>query len=292
MKGALRGGLSAAMTGEAFWSHDMGGFVGQKPSNELYIRWAQFGLLSPVSRFHGTTPREPWHYSSEAVEVVRRYAGLRYALIPYLLAAAQESVETGLPILRPMALEFPDEPLVDQLDDQYLLGPDLLVAPVFKEGARSRFVYFPKGRWWPFEKPGRVIVGPGFHKVAALLARIPLFARPGAVIPRYVQAPPHLKDPAPHEWLLDIYPGEAERRLRIPETGFTAEIAYRFQAGAGRLHVTPAPVNLTIRLMHRQPETIQVNGADATWQASDGYVYLMLNADRGVELTYRISVSR
>jgi alpha-D-xyloside xylohydrolase len=283
MKGALRGGLSAALAGEAFWSHDIGGFVGQKPSNELYIRWAQFGFLSPLSRFHGTTPREPWRYSPEAVEVIRYYSNLRYRLIPYLLAAAQESVETGLPLLRPMALEFPDEPMIDQVDDQYLLGPDLLVAPVFKEGARERVVYFPVGEWRPLEGPGGPVSGPGFRKVDAELARVPLYVRAGAVIPSYVQAPPHLKGPTPRAWYLDIYPGETERRLCIPETGFTADIAYRCEAGVGHLRLSPAPLNLTIRLMDCRPETILVNGARAEWHAGDGYVFFTVNARRGVE---------
>ena len=154
MAGALRGGLSAAFTGEAFWSHDIGGFVGQKPSEELYIRWAQFGLLSPLARFHGTTPREPWHYGERALEVTRAYTRLRYSLIPYLLACAHESAASGLPLLRPMVLEFPAEPRIDAIDDQYMLGPELLVAPVFQPGARARMVYFPTGSWWPLDRPG------------------------------------------------------------------------------------------------------------------------------------------
>ena len=197
MAGALRGGLSAAMTGEAFWAHDIGGFVGPKPSNELYIRWAQFGLLSPLARFHGTTPREPWHYGPEAVEIVRYYARLRYALMPYLLAAARQSVDTGLPILRPLVLEFPGEPHIDQIDDQYLLGSDLLVAPVMAEGARERVVYLPAGKWWPLYGASRPLEGGTYHTVSAPLERVPLFAHAGAVIPRYTRAPAHLKGPAP-----------------------------------------------------------------------------------------------
>jgi len=147
MRGALRGGLSAGFGGEAFWSHDIGGFVGVKPDPELYIRWAQFGLLSPFSRFHGTTPREPWEYGGEALDIVRHYAQLRYALMPYLLASAHESTITGLPMLRHLQMEFPAEPNVDTIDDQYMLGSDLLIAPVLTPGATSRYVYFPKGRW-------------------------------------------------------------------------------------------------------------------------------------------------
>jgi alpha-D-xyloside xylohydrolase len=286
MQGALRGGLSAAMTGEAFWSHDMGGFVGEKPSNELYIRWAQFGLLSPLSRFHGTTPREPWHYSDEAVEIVRHYTRLRYTLIPYLLAVAQQAVETGLPILRPMALEFPAEPCVDRLDDQYLLGGELLVAPIFAEGARSRPVYFPMGVWHPLEQPGAPVTGPGFREVAAPLDRIPLFVRAGAVIPRYANAPLHLKGPAPREWHLDLYPGENERRLTLPETGFTCEVAHRVAGGSGQLRISPAPLDVTVRLVGGRPGAARVNREPAAFEAGNGCAWLRTDATDGVDVTY------
>jgi alpha-D-xyloside xylohydrolase len=256
MKGALRGGLSAAMTGESFWSHDMGGFVGPHPSPELYIRWAQWGLLSPLSRFHGITPREPWNFGETAVEVVRRYAQLRYMLIPYLLSVAQDSTQTGLPILRPMALEFPEEPHVDALDDQYMLGPDLLVAPVFVVGARQRKAYIPAGQWRCLENPEFAIDGPGYREVDASLERIPVFVRPGAVIPRYTQAPQQLKSPTPEEWALDIFPGVSQRKLVIPETSFRLEVAYESDGTIASLNVSPAPIRLTIRRFGEEETTL------------------------------------
>ncbi|MFN2284516.1 MAG: TIM-barrel domain-containing protein, partial [Anaerolineae bacterium] len=226
MRGALRGGLSAGFGGEAFWSHDIGGFVGPKPDPELYIRWAQFGLLSPFSRFHGTTPREPWEYGDEALDIVRHYAQLRYALMPYLLAAAQESTRTGLPMLRHMQIEFPDEPNVDTIDDQYMLGADLLIAPVLTSGATSRYIYFPAGRWWALEDVACVVEGPHFVEVAAPLERIPIFARAGAVIPRYVHEPQHLKTPVPKDMELFIYPGPSRKSLCVAENGFDIQIEY------------------------------------------------------------------
>jgi alpha-D-xyloside xylohydrolase len=286
MQGALRGGLSAAMTGEVFWSHDMGGFVGPKPSDELYIRWSQFGLLSPLSRFHGTTPREPWHYGDEAVESVRRYTCLRYTLIPYLLAAAQEAAGHGLPILRPMALEFPAEPGVDWLDDQYMLGPDLLVAPVFIAGARSRTVYFPAGVWHPLEEGGAPVSGPSFRQIEAPLGRIPLFVRAGAVIPRYADAPAHLKGPAPDEWRLDVYPGEGERSLTIPETGFICTVEHRVSGRSGRLRIGPALITMTVRLIGGKPGAARLNGEPVVLQPGDGFVWLRIDASDGVDLGY------
>lgn len=197
MRCCLHGGLSAGFTGEACWSHDIGGFVGPRPSPELYIRWAQWGLLSPFARFHGTTPREPWEYGAEALEVVRHYAHLRYTLIPYLWACAEESAASGLPIMRHMKLEFPDEPGVEHVDDQYMLGPDLLVAPVFQAGARERAVYVPPGRWTSWDAPEQVYEGPGYRHVPAPLARLPLLVRQRARIPRFREAPQHLKGALP-----------------------------------------------------------------------------------------------
>ncbi len=247
LKCTMRAGLSAGLTGEAFWSHDIGGFVGKVPEPELYIRWAQFGLLSPLSRFHGNGPREPWHYGDTAVAVVRHYARLRYALMPYLLAAAHESCTSGVPIMRHMALEFPNEPNVHTLDDQYMLGPDILVAPILVEGATERFVYLPAGRWTMLEKPGTPLEGGRFVKVAAPLERIPLFVRDGAVVPRYAEPPQHLKEPVPEQMVLDIYGGDSCRHLTVDEEQRMVEIDYARKGGQGQLEVSPASALLTLR---------------------------------------------
>jgi alpha-D-xyloside xylohydrolase len=197
MRCALRGGLSAGFGGEAFWSNDIGGFVGPKPTPELYIRWSEWGLLSPFARFHGTSPKEPWEYGPDAVRIVRHYDQLRYRLIPYFRECAEESVRTGLPILRHLSLEFPDDPTAVNVDDEFLLGPNLLVAPVLDEGRRDRPVYLPAGRWTAFEEPGRTMEGGRTYLVSAPLDRIPLFARSGAAIPRFVRAPANLKGELP-----------------------------------------------------------------------------------------------
>jgi alpha-D-xyloside xylohydrolase len=197
MRGALRGGLSAGFGAEACWSHDIGGFGGDKPSEELYIRWAQWGLLSPFARFHGTSPREPWEYGPRALEVVRHYAQLRYTLVPYLRQCAEESSRTGLPILRHLALEFPDDPAVINIDDEYLLGPAVLVAPVMEKDARERLVYLPAGEWCSFENLAERFVGGRYYRVAAPLERVPLFVRCGATVLRYAAAPMHLKGELP-----------------------------------------------------------------------------------------------
>ena len=285
MAGALRGGLSAAFTGDSFWSHDIGGFVGHKPSDELYIRWVQFGLLSPVSRYHGTTPREPWHYGEQALQIAKTYIRLRYRLIPYLLAYAQESTQTGLPLMRPLVLEFPHEPRIDAIDDQYLLGADLLAAPVMQPGLTTRAVYFPAGAWFPLDGEGEPVQGPGFHTVPAPLEYMPLYARGGALIPRYQQPPQHLKGPAPTAWTLDIYPGDSQRHLSIQEPGYTVELDYTCANHAARLSISPAPLTVLVRLVGRQPGELQVVQGQA--QAGADPVSFIIHAAQGAVIEFK-----
>jgi alpha-D-xyloside xylohydrolase len=181
MAAALRGGLSASLSGIAFWSHDIGGFRGT-PTPELYVRWAQFGLLSSHARCHGTTPREPWAFGDEATDLFREYAELRYGLLPYIYTYAEEAARTGLPVVRPLVLEYEDDPTAQQLDTQYLLGEDLLVVPVFHETGR-RSVYLPEGEWCDFWT-GERYDGGRTVQVAVELADVPLFVRAGSVLPR------------------------------------------------------------------------------------------------------------
>src|SRR5918996_738378 len=141
MLGTLRGGLSFGLSGFTFWSHDMGGFV-EKTPRELYSRWLPFGMLTSPSRAHGQPPKEPWHYDAAFVDEYRRAVELKYALMPYVYAQARASSERGHPMLRPLFFEFPDDPASWLIEDQYLFGSDLLIAPLF-EPAPERRVYLP-----------------------------------------------------------------------------------------------------------------------------------------------------
>jgi alpha-D-xyloside xylohydrolase len=132
MAETLRGGLSLALSGFGFWSHDMGGFEGT-PEPAVFKRWLQFGLLSSHSRLHGSESyRVPWLVDDESVEVLRRFTRLKHRLMPYLYGAAVTAHREGTPMLRAMMLEFPGDPACAHLDRQYMLGPDLLVAPVLE----------------------------------------------------------------------------------------------------------------------------------------------------------------
>lgn len=177
---ALRGGLNLAACGFSTWGCDIGGYLAW-PDPEVYIRWVQWGCFSPLMRCHGTRPREPWEYGPLALRVYRFHAWVRQALGPYLHAAAAEASRTGTPLMRALPLAFPDWPPGWVCDDAYLLGPDLLVAPVLAPGHR-RTVPFPPGTWtclWT----GRTFAGGHVASVPAPLSRIPVFLRAGALLP-------------------------------------------------------------------------------------------------------------
>ena len=180
MAESLRGGLSLCLSGFGFWSHDIGGFEGTPPA-AVYKHWVAFGLLSPHSRLHGSSSyRVPWVYDDEAVDVLRFFTKLKCLLMPYLFSAACEAHETGVPMMRAMMVEFPDDPASDHLDRQYMLGPSLLVAPVFSDDRVSYYV--PEGRWTDF-LTGRLIAGPRWVNETHGFLSLPLLVRPGSVIP-------------------------------------------------------------------------------------------------------------
>ena len=146
MEQTIRGGLSLMLSGFSYWSHDIGGFE-DKSTADVYKRWAAFGLMSSHSRLHGSTSyRVPWNYDDEAVEVVRFYTELKKKFLPKILEASSIAHETGVPVMRPMVLEFQDDPLCAFLDRQYMLGSDILVAPVFDETGYVEY-YLPAGIW-------------------------------------------------------------------------------------------------------------------------------------------------
>ncbi|WP_059105675.1 alpha-xylosidase [Shouchella shacheensis] len=146
MAETLRGGLSLGLAGFGYWSHDIGGFeTGSSP--DLYKRWTQFGLLSSHSRYHGSGDyKVPWLYDEEAVKITRQFTKLKIKLMPYLYSSSVETTDKGLPMMRPMMLEFPEDETCHVLDRQYMLGEKLLVAPVFNKEGTVRY-YVPKGTW-------------------------------------------------------------------------------------------------------------------------------------------------
>lgn len=181
MLGTLRAGLSFGLSGFSFWSHDMGGFVKSTPE-DLYCRWLPFGFLTSHTRAHGAPPTEPWLYDSKRVQdVFRRSAEMKYRLMPYVYAQAKECTEKGLPMLRALFVEFPDDPGAWRVDDEYLFGSQILVAPLLESGITRRTVYLPAGKWIDYQT-GKTYES-GWHEIEAGTLPIIMLVRDGSVLP-------------------------------------------------------------------------------------------------------------
>lgn len=179
--GTLRAGLSFGLSGFSFWSHDMGGFVKATPE-DLYCRWIPFGFLTSHTRAHGAPPTEPWLYDSKRVQdVFRKSAEMKYRLMPYVYAQAKECTEKGLPMLRALFVEFPDDPGAWKVDDEYLFGSQILVAPLLESGMTGRTVYLPEGKWIDYQTE-KVYEG-GWHRIEAGSLPIIMLVRDGSVLP-------------------------------------------------------------------------------------------------------------
>lgn len=179
--GTLRAGLSFGLSGFSFWSHDMGGFVKSTPE-DLYCRWIPFGFLTFHTRAHGAPPTEPWLYDSKRVQdVFRKSAEMKYRLMPYVYAQAKECTEKGLPMLRALFVEFPDDPGAWKVDDEYLFGSQILVAPLLESGMTGRTVYLPEGKWIDYQTE-KVYEG-GWHRIEAGSLPIIMLVRDGSVLP-------------------------------------------------------------------------------------------------------------
>lgn len=194
MAATLRAGLSIGLSGFSFWSHDIGGFAGRN-NLDVYRAWVPFGMLSSHSRVHGEPPKEPWEFGEAFVNEFRLSAELRYRLMPYIYAQARECTETGLPMMRALFVEFPRDRGAWHVDDAYILGSSLLVAPLFEPGATRRDVYLPsvaepgaaRTRWIDYQT-GRVYE-PGWQTIEAGPIPCVLLVRDGTLLPRIALAP-------------------------------------------------------------------------------------------------------
>jgi alpha-D-xyloside xylohydrolase len=198
---ALRSLMSLSMSGFAFTGGDIGGYAGSRqntgvagfnnpdltPTEGTYIRWTELGALSPVMQ----TPVPPWWVTDHAISVYRRYATLHDRLVPYIAAAARTTIADGTPIVRPLPYAYPSDPDAVAADDEYMFGPDLLVAPVTSSlstvGVGTRHIYLPAGTWHDFWT-GAVYQGPQSRTVLPDVDTLPLYVRDGATLPPGVSA--------------------------------------------------------------------------------------------------------
>ncbi|MDB6068017.1 MAG: alpha-glucosidase [Pedosphaera sp.] len=179
--------LNLSVSGLPFCGGDIGGFL-DNTTPELLVRWMQMATFAPFYRNHsnlGTIDQEPWAFGAEVESICRRYIELRYQLLPYLYGLFVEGHRRGTPIMRPLFWHYTDDPTAVAAGDQFLLGPDLLVAPILRQGASARSVYLPRGEWFDFWTGER---HEGLRQVIAQapLEVLPLFVRAGAIIPMSV----------------------------------------------------------------------------------------------------------
>jgi alpha-D-xyloside xylohydrolase len=185
MAAELRGGLSFGLSGFTYWSHDVGGFV-QRPSRDLYRRWLAWGVLTSHTRAHGVPPREPWEYDEALTEDFRRALGLKYSLMPYIYAQARASSARGYPMIRTLFFEYPNDPTSWLIDDEYMFGSSLLVAPLIEPGD-GRKVYLPPGVWIDYQT-GKIYEGAKWHEILAGSIPVVLLVKDHTVLPHLTVA--------------------------------------------------------------------------------------------------------
>ena len=184
MAAELRGGLSFGLSGFSFWSHDVGGFTANSVANmdkNLFARWLAFGMLSSHSRCHGIAPKEPWNYGSAFEDEFRAIDELKYRLMPYVYAQAKVCSDRGLPMVRALFIEYPDDPGSWLVDDEYLFGSSILVAPLLHENSTGRNVYLPPGNWIDYQT-GKSWAG-GWQHIEAGKMPVVMLVRDGSVLP-------------------------------------------------------------------------------------------------------------
>lgn len=271
--------MNLGLSGLTLAGADIGGFA-LSPSPELYARWLEAGVFYPYCRTHtelGSRNQEPWSYGNRLEDINRKSIELRYRLLPYLYNAFHEAAETGLPVMRPLLLDYPEDANAAGQNYEFLFGDDLLVAPVVKDDEDSWSVYLPRGVWYDFWSDRRH-TGPAGLQVEAPLERIPLFVRAGAVLP--MQQVVQYVDEAPINPLtLEIYPEGSSTRDYYEDDGISFDfqrgsfLRRRFtveqQAGGTSIEISAregsyAPparsLVLHVHSVHSAPRRVEVNG--------------------------------
>jgi alpha-D-xyloside xylohydrolase len=244
-------GLNFTASGMAYWGSDTGGWMwpsGPKAERpvlvdpagatamgqdypdypELFVRWFQYNTFTPTLRIHGQRPATAiWEYGGAAEPILADYLRLRYALIPYLYSLGRQTYDTGAPFMRALFMDFPDDPAVMDIGDQYMLGPAFLVAPVTEQGRTSRRVYLPKGSDWYDYWTNRRYTGGQTIDAAAPIDRIPVYVRAGSIVP--IGAPVSSTAEKQKLEALRVYPGRDARFTLYDDDGTTN--AYRRGGG-------------------------------------------------------------
>jgi alpha-glucosidase len=272
---------SLGLSGESFVGGDLPGFLG-RGDGELLARSYELATFVPLCRNHGALDdydHEPWRYGAPYEAIVRKYLKLRYELLPFLYTTLEEAHRTGVPLFRPLLLNFQDDPTALNLDDEFMVGDAVLVAPVVRAGARQREVYLPKGRWYDYWSGEAIDSRGDLTLVNAPLDRLPLYVRGGSIVPSTTSMQ-HVGEKPWDPIRFDIYPDEANAASGslYEDDGHTPE----YKAGAfrrtgiawrdGEIHLSAAegkftpPARTFEFLVHgaARPNGMEVDGQPAT----------------------------
>lgn len=255
---SLQMSISMGFSGQNFFGHDIGGFLGS-PSAELFTRWFEFGSLIPLFRDHSTNTasrREPWVFGEPYTSMVRNTTNARYLLLPYIYSAFQLASTTGLPVVGPLPFYFPEDTNTFNQDQSFLLGPNMLVAPVTAEGAVTREVYFPKGTDWYDINTDELHPGATTATVDAPLERVPVFARAGAIIPRGPALQYTADTSASPRLSIDVYPGPDSYFTLYEDDG--TSLAYQLGASKSTLLRHATGTNSSVLTMQRFGSSLYV----------------------------------
>ena len=285
---SLRGGLSYGMSGDPFWSVDLGGFRGD-PGDELYVRWVQCGMLLSHTRFHGMTVRMPWNRGEEVLGIVKRYFDLRYRLLPYIYGTSLESTRTNVPVMRPLGLEFEDDPGSLAIETEYLLGPSILVAPVLNPGGYVN-VYLPPGDWYDLWT-GENKQGASTYRMKVDLDHMPVYIRANAIIPTA-----ELSDSVPDMWdqlTFDIYP-QSDGLFEIPEENGLASTTIRVTGGGSKQVEANGPERAWDFVFRDVDEPGEVSidlgdsESESSWKYDSSSRNLQVHAERCISVKLKI----
>lgn len=304
----IRAGLNIGLSGVPAWAHCMGGFE-HVADPELYVRWVQFGMFSPIAHLFGMEHpnyKEPWSYGAEAQSIFTKYDKLRYRLIPYLYSAFYQSYLTGSPVIQALVYNYPEDVNTYPIDDQYFFGDQLLVCPVIEKGAKSRTLYLPEGTWvdyWSGEK----FAGKQNIITRTPLDKLPIYVKAGAIIPmqpdmQYFGEKP--LDPI----TFDIYPAGNSSYKMYEDDGKTLKyqqgefaitevtssenaqvVKIEIGASAGQFKVPDRNYVLTVHL-DKKPESVTVGSTPSeNWTFNDDKKVLELAVPK--KASEKVSVS-
>lgn len=246
----ITAGLNIGISGVGYWTHCMGGFE-HNADPELYIRWVQFGMLSPLALVFGMDHpgyKEPWNYGADALRNFKKYDSLRYSLLPYLYSNAYAMYETGMPLMRALVLHYQNDQNVYNITDQYMLGENLMVCPVTTKGAQTRVVYLPAGDWFNYWT-GQPMAGGRYWNVLTPLDTLPLFVKAGSIIPTQ-PVMNYVGEKAVDVVTLDVYPGAVTEFDLYEDDG--KSLAYQ-QGEYARTTISCKPANPGFIISINQP---------------------------------------